>query len=347
MSKFKVGDKVVLTHTYGYVTPQIGDVAVVTDVCYGHLLLSKGSLPAHTSNVETGEFHLSFLEDYVKLLKEEGMMKPTNVTTKVPYTISDFNVSVFVNGKMFNIPSTDNTYWKVRELIENGDHTVEKVEEVVDKTKKVSEMTEGRVTVKGNGVFLDGELIRNSLAERLVNLIEDGIDAKPWMRFMHNLSENPSYKSRESLFNFLDNFSAPITEDGHFIAFKRVRDNFYDIHSGTMDNSPGRIVSMPRNMVDDDSNRTCSAGLHACASIYLEGFGRWDRDRVVAVKINPRDVVAVPTDYQFSKMRVCQYEVLSEVKKEDIPAIESKSYYDVEDFDEDDDYDWAEYEYYA
>lgn len=340
MSEFKVGDKVVLTDTYGYVTPQIGDVAVVTSVYGSFLMLSKGDLPDHNSNEETGEFHLAFPADCVKPLKEKTM-------TKVPYTISDFNVSVFVNGKMFNIPSTDNTYWKVRELIENGDHTESNIEDVVDKAKKVDEMTEGRVTVKGNGVFLDGELIRNSLAERLVNLIEDGIDAKPWMRFMQNLSENPSYKSRESLFNFLDNFSAPITEDGHFIAFKRVRDNFFDIHSGTMDNSPGRIVSMPRNMVDDDSNRTCSAGLHACASIYLEGFGRWDKDRVVAVKINPRDVVAVPTDYQFSKMRVCQYEVLSEVKKEDIPRIEAQSYYDEDDTDFDDDYDWAEYEYYS
>ena len=31
------------------------------------------------------------------------------------------------------------------------------------------------------------------------------------------------------------------------------------------------------------------------------------------VKINPRDVVSIPTDYDFSKGRACRYEVIAEL----------------------------------
>jgi len=40
------------------------------------------------------------------------------------------------------------------------------------------------------------------------------------------------------------------------------------------------------------------------------------------VKVNPKDVVSVPYDYNYSKMRVCEYEVLREVEDKEIEAIE-------------------------
>ena len=36
-------------------------------------------------------------------------------------------------------------------------------------------------------------------------------------------------------------------------------------------------------------------------------------DRMVAVKINPADVVSVPSDYGNQKLRTCRYEVMFEV----------------------------------
>jgi hypothetical protein len=35
--------------------------------------------------------------------------------------------------------------------------------------------------------------------------------------------------------------------------------------------------------------------------------------RTVIVKINPRDVVSIPTDYDNSKGRACRYEVIGEI----------------------------------
>jgi hypothetical protein len=330
MSKFKVGDTVRVTtqemssNTWStfwdddeYLNDS-GDLVGVVTFDFGFSTLG------YEYEVKVLDLSQTVTEHQIELYKPQ---KESNVQ-KVPYTVSDGNISVFVDGQMFNIPVTDKTYQKVRDLIEQGNHTEDNVKAVVDKIGQLDAVTEGRVSVKNNAVYLDGEMVRNSLAERLVYLIQDGFDAKPWMRFMENLSENPSYKSRESLFTFLDHFQAPITEDGCFIAFKRVRSNFKDIHTGTMDNSPGTTVSMPRDKVDDDSQRTCSSGLHACASIYLQGFGNWYDHKVVAVKINPRDVVSVPYDYGFSKMRVCQYVVLREVQEPEVQEIEESPYYE-------------------
>jgi len=134
---------------------------------------------------------------------------------------------------------------------------------------------------------------------------------KGWIKFLENLMENPGYRSRNCLYNFLSHWSAPITEDGCFLAYKNVNNNYTDVHTGTFDNSIGTTVSMPRRDVNDDPNQTCSSGLHVAAPSYLPSFapGR----RTIVCKINPRDVVAVPTDYSHAKMRVCQYEVVDEV----------------------------------
>jgi hypothetical protein len=127
---------------------------------------------------------------------------------------------------------------------------------------------------------------------------------------MENLLENPSKRSVDELYGFLEKNNLPITPDGHFLAYKKVRNDYKDVYSGTMDNSPGQVVTMPRNKVDDDKDRTCSVGLHFCSEGYLNHFGG---ERVVIVKVNPRDVVSIPSDYNNTKGRACQYEVIGEV----------------------------------
>src|SRR5690606_24725742 len=55
-------------------------------------------------------------------------------------------------------------------------------------------------------------------------------------------------------------------------------------------------------------NNTCSFGLHVACFDYAKGFG----PRLIEVKVNPADVVCVPTDYNGTKMRVCKFEVIQE-----------------------------------
>jgi hypothetical protein len=110
----------------------------------------------------------------------------------------------------------------------------------------------------------------------------------------------------------LEKNALPITPDGHFLAYKKVRNDFLDIHSGTMDNSVGQIVEMERHEVNDNKDETCSTGLHFCGMSYLNHFGGSD-SRTVIVKINPADVVSIPSDYNNAKGRACRYEVIGEL----------------------------------
>ena len=251
----------------------------------------------------------------------------------LPYNITSNSISILCGSKMYNVSNSDPEYMELISLIKEGELTEDNVLEVLDKTRVLVESTSGRITVTDDEVLFDGEPVHNTLAGKLLSIVKAGLDAKPWMNFMENLDANPSYRSREELFGFLEKYGAPITVDGCFVAFKRVRPDFTDIRTGKFDNSPGQIVSMPRRDVDDNSERTCSAGLHACASSYLESFGSWFRHKVVSVKINPRDVVSIPIDYEFSKMRVCRYEVLEELEKEGVEVMEKRQYYEHESLD--------------
>jgi hypothetical protein len=72
----------------------------------------------------------------------------------------------------------------------------------------------------------------------------------------------------------------------------------------------GKTVEMERNQVDDDKDHTCSTGLHFCSQDYLNHFSG---ERVMILKINPRDVVSIPADYGDTKGRCCRYEVIGEL----------------------------------
>jgi hypothetical protein len=110
----------------------------------------------------------------------------------------------------------------------------------------------------------------------------------------------------------------PITYDGCFLAYKKVRrlssGKFVDIFTGKMDNSPGEIPRMKQDEVDRNRNQTCSRGLHFCSRGYLSNYSGNDHDVVVIVKVNPRHVFAIPTDYNFQKGRASEYFVVGEYK---------------------------------
>ena len=146
----------------------------------------------------------------------------------------------------------------------------------------------------------------------MIAMLEEGFDIEPMVNFMENLMRNPSKRSVDELYGFLEKNNLPITPDGCFLAYKKVRNDFKDIHSGTMDNSPGTVVEMERNKVDDDKDRTCSTGLHFCGMSYLNHFGGSD-SRTVIVKIDPSDVVSIPSDYNGAKGRACRYTVIGEL----------------------------------
>lgn len=233
---------------------------------------------------------------------------------KFPYTVSESSITVMVNGAVNQMPKTHMSFEKLSEHLRGGEHDSDYITELFDKRTAVSRLTEGKVKVVGATVYYNGAPVRSALADKLIFMLDSGYDASPWAKFMDRIATNPTERSREMLFDFIERWNSPLTEDGRFIAFKGVRENYTDVHTGTFDNSPGKVVEMDREKVNPDPNQTCSSGLHVCASHYLDSF--WRGYKVIAVAVAPEDVVSIPTDYQYSKMRTCRYEVLGDIEDE-------------------------------
>ncbi len=225
-----------------------------------------------------------------------------------PFLIQGNNLVVVIDNKPHTINKTHISYQKVVDAIKSGEW--ETVREVIDPKKVVINYGKGNVEVQGDKLFWKGKEFHNALSNRMISMLQEGLPIEPLVLFMDNLMKNPSKRSVTELYGFLEKNNLPITSDGHFLAYKKVRKDFKDCHTGTMDNSVGQVVEMERNEVDDDQNRTCSTGLHFCSQNYLNHFGG---ERTVIVKINPADVVSIPTDYDNSKGRACRYEVIGEL----------------------------------
>jgi hypothetical protein len=158
----------------------------------------------------------------------------------------------------------------------------------------------------------EGNVIPADLSKYITNSLERG-SAAPIIAFVKRLFQNPNHHTRQSLFQFISANGMPIYDDGQFMAYKVVRSNYLDKHSGTMDLTPGRApIVIPWSQVDTDPNVTCSRGLHACSRAYIPEFYS-EGDRVVTVKVAPEDVGAVPYDYDGSKLRCKQYQVVRDI----------------------------------
>jgi len=225
-----------------------------------------------------------------------------------PFIIQGNNVTVVIGNKPHTISKTHITYQKVVDAIKAGDW--ETVRDTINPKKVVLNYGAGNIEVQGEKLFWKGTEMHGAIVDRMVQMLQEGFPIEPLANFMQNMMENPSYRAVNELYGFLEKNRLPITPDGHFLAYKRVRIDYTDCHTGKMDNSVGKIVEMERNQVNDDKNQTCSAGLHFCSESYLSHFGG---ERTVIVKINPRDVVSIPTDYNNAKGRACRYEVIGEV----------------------------------
>ena len=229
----------------------------------------------------------------------------------VPFILASDSVSLFPFGLApITLDSSHVNFAAVVEAIKDRDFDT--AIELASVASFVNKVTEGNVTVTEAGVTFKGQPISGYLADKMVLFLRNGLPIEHYCRFLDNLMANPSMTSRSELFLFLEAADLPITPDGHFLAYKAVRSDFKDIHSGTFDNSPGNVHEMARHDVDDDRNKTCSYGFHAAAYEYAKGFMRTD-GKMVAVKVNPAHVVSVPADYANQKLRCTSYEVMFEV----------------------------------
>lgn len=80
---------------------------------------------------------------------------------------------------------------------------------------------------------------------------------------------------------------------------------FTDHHSHSTRIKIGEMVTMPRSECDCDSDVECSRGLHLGGTGWLKQC--YYGVQGLACLCNPRDVVAVPRDADYGKLRTCAY----------------------------------------
>lgn len=237
------------------------------------------------------------------------------------YLLTQDSVTVVIGGKPYSISSQSPGFSDVRDSVVRGDDPVkvlgviqakaEKVQEVVRETLRRQSLT-GKLTYEEGVILYEGKPLFNYAVEVLVKFLNLGHNVSALAKFIEKQQQNPLQSVHDELYRFLEFGKIPLTPDGDFLVYKAVRADFKDIHSGTFDNAVGAKPRLTREAVDPDRNQTCSRGLHVCSYGYLPHFANAE-GHVMVCKVDPRDVVAIPTDYNNTKMRVAGYEVVGEV----------------------------------
>lgn len=190
--------------------------------------------------------------------------------------------------------------------------------ELHDTSNLVKSWSNGDLEITSTAVLYKGKELNDTFSKFLLEKFISNpheVDAlKAWSKFLTLIDGSSSFKVANRLFLFLQHNDLQIDDEGNVLAWKVVRQDYRDKYSGRFDNSPGSILEMPRNKVDDDDNSHCSYGFHVCSWGYLRSFSGTG-DPVMQVKISIDDIIAIPTDYNGEKIRVCKYEVLREVGK--------------------------------
>lgn len=226
---------------------------------------------------------------------------------KKKYLIKDNEIVYYSSSRGFvTIPKSCYNYKEILDYLLNPNFREEKFLELVDKPLDIETLSNGEIKQKKDGTAVTGDInIPKAILDKIAELRAKGFEWKHYQKFWERCRKNPNPKSVELLFEFLSKYNFTITEDGCFLAYKGIREDFKDVHSGTFDNSPGNIVKMERSDVTFDPKQHCSRGLHCGALAYASSWGAI----VVLVKVDPADVVSVPEDHNAQKIRVCRYKV--------------------------------------
>lgn len=261
------------------------------------------------------------------------------------YILTERGLTLLNTDRILSLHTDDNRWTKALELLKASawDELVELLTPAVRLAKYIS--ASGNLTAESGILRYKGEVLPNNMymVTRALQHSAEGFPVDPLLQFIENLMQNSSWRAKQELLSFLEYGDLPITPDGYFLAYKRVRDSYFDVYTGKVLNKPAdkmtseeklslpvktgvvtvgfmngaTTVSMARNQVDDRSEQTCSYGLHFCSREYLKSFSG---ERMIVLKINPRDVVSIPTDYNNTKGRCCQYQVVGELSSEYDPS---------------------------
>lgn len=252
----------------------------------------------------------------------------------IAYIINNNGMTLFLQNRVVNVKKSSNKFSEILELFDNGltgESLKESVEEILDSSNVINEGFSEDLSE------FEGIKMHPVFVEKLRRLYDDGYPTHCIKEFFQRYSENPSFElvqlenissNQFGLFDFLSVRELPITEDGCFLAYKGVQEDYWSINGNTktrvlkgQTNSKGQVYNAPGQVIEchrgdvDSSRQACSThGLHVGSLEYAKSWAG-PSGRVMVVKIDPKDVVSVP-EREACKCRVSKYEVIQEIEQE-------------------------------
>lgn len=225
----------------------------------------------------------------------------------ISYTITKGVITVVLDGKYTTVKAGAVNFNLLRDALIRDD--LDAVKKNLSVKAALTNWAKGRFSMTLGTLTFDGDPVDPVLFSRIQDMAGRGEDPGPLLKFWERLQANPSKRSVDQLWKFLENQGIPLTSDGHFLAYKSVRSDWKDHHSNSIENRVGKEIVMPRNKISDDPNHACHEGLHVGALAYAGTFGGGD-SIIIICKVDPADVVCVPFDHSHQKMRVCRYQIV-------------------------------------
>jgi hypothetical protein len=267
--------------------------------------------------------------------------------------------TVIVNNQSFQFDPSHPEYMGLIECAKVGD--AQEFLRLMETGHTIENWSEGDFEFVDGFLFYDGEPVRKVITQRILQMKKEGWDHNPMLKFLTNLYENVSHRAVNEFYDWIQHKGLAITPDGYILGYKGVKvyegvdqddlngnalteGDLVDKYTGCSHrNNVGDVVTMKRRRVDDNCNNGCGSGLHAGTYEYASDWAG-QGGKVVLVKIDPRDVVSIPTDCDFQKLRCSQYEVVGVAREIIESAVVEDSYF--EDYDEyDNDYEYEEEDY--
>jgi hypothetical protein len=267
------------------------------------------------------------------------------------------NVVVFVPGEEPMVAhSSHPNFNAIVQAAQAQDYGVVDLFDIASTVAQKFERLSDRISTANGELFLDGEPMNGVIVDAILRSMQAGLnDWQPLVLFIEKLETNPNPGSVDQLYSWLKSAGLTIDTNGDIVGYKGVEKGADgslrsvrsgkaivngEVQTGQIGNGPGDVVEMPRSEVQYDPAVGCSTGLHVGSYEYASG---WARGALLEVRVNPRDVVSVPTDCNAEKLRVCRYTVVDLI---DQPYTEPVIGSDYEESDLYDDFDlWGDFEY--
>jgi len=262
------------------------------------------------------------------------------------------SIAVYVDGQLLVAGSDHPNFATIVKLARDGDESVAGLFDIGQAIATSFDAVSERVSYANGELFFDGDPIQGLLVDHIIRSLEAGLqDTSGLVAFLENLSANPNPESVSMLYDWLQaNGEFTIDTDGMLVGYKGVASDGRSIHSGKaivdgevvtgrIPNYAGSVIEMPRSEVQFDPSIGCHTGLHVGTYEYARSFGQGE---LLEVRVNPRDVVSVPTDCSAQKLRCCRYTVVAPISDPYDTPVLGGAYDDLYS----DDYDvWGEYDF--